>query len=501
HQMGFHSEAVNRLLKVIASENPEYAKEAVTNIVENLPKEYDASVSAALKAIKNKNLIEEKAKDNFNFVLARSAHDKNLYDEAATYGTLVSEKSPHYAEAQYLYSIGLYGAKKIKEAEQMLLKLRAWMKKTGKSDSNIEALISINIARICFIQKRYQAAHEEYMRIPKNHPLWVQGLIEQGWVQLSVDDPEGAIGNMYSLHSPYFKSVFMPESWVVRTIGYINICQYGDAYKTLTRLEQLHSGWLEAVDKYKKIKKDPLDYYNTVKTYIKGRSDQNIDGLPSQVIREIARQRGFLNNQGAINILEDEITQYGYIYGLVKKDQAEVNQKLDRTKARLAKVKVDIEKIKDSPELKKNLSQWNAQKRLDEQLVRSYEFQKEIYEIARLGYLKMKGLAQSRIGHEKTRLRTAAGMQLVEELKDVYARIGQIIEGNEFLRYEIFAGSGENIRYQVSGGATSEAKRIPANVKPQKILNWQFDGEYWEDEIGSYRSSLKNNCPKNFTVR
>jgi len=28
-------------------------------------------------------------------------------------------------------------------------------------------------------------------------------------------------------------------------------------------------------------------------------------------------------------------------------------------------------------------------------------------------------------------------------------------------------------------------------VKPQKILNWEFDGEYWEDEIGSYRSTLK----------
>jgi hypothetical protein len=61
---------------------------------------------------------------------------------------------------------------------------------------------------------------------------------------------------------------------------------------------------------------------------------------------------------------------------------------------------------------------------------------------------------------------------------------------------EIFAGAGENIRYQVAGGETAPANRVPANVKPTKILNWEFDGEYWEDEIGNYRSQAQDNCPQ-----
>ena len=72
--------------------------------------------------------------------------------------------------------------------------------------------------------------------------------------------------------------------------------------------------------------------------------------------------------------------------------------------------------------------------------------------------------------------------------------LARILENNELLRYEVFAGSGENIRYQVAGGETS--RRIPASVLPKsKALHWDFDGEYWEDEIGHYRSTLKNNCP------
>ena len=74
--------------------------------------------------------------------------------------------------------------------------------------------------------------------------------------------------------------------------------------------------------------------------------------------------------------------------------------------------------------------------------------------------------------------------------------MSRTLDNNEFLRYEIFAGSGENIRYQVAGGQTTGDNRLPASVKPQKMMNWTFDGEFWADEIGNYRSSLKNNCPK-----
>jgi len=499
HQMGFHSEAVTRLLEVIKSENKHYLKDAIANIVEDLPRQYDVRVATALKAVKTANVVEPKVQDNYNFVLARAAHAQNRYAEAATHATKVSDKSARYADAQYLLSIALYGNKKLKDAEQVLLGLRKWMATKNQTDKNIQALIAINLARMRFTQGRYQSAHEEYLSVPKDHPVWVQALIEQGWSQLNTDDPAGAIGNMYSLHSPYFKSVFMPESWVVRTIGYIDICQFGDAYRTLTRMEQLHSGWLKAVNQYSTTKKSPDEYYNTVRNYIRGRSDADVDGLPHQVIREIARQRGFLNVQNVLNNYEDEIAQYGFIYSMVRKEQTQVASRMAQAKTRLAKIRANIAKIPKNPDLIKFTNEWNAQRRNEESLVKAYEFQTQIYEESRKGFVKMRTISLARLEREKARGRNVAGQQLIAHLKDIRQRIGQLIEGNEFLRYEIFSGSGENIRYQVAGGATSDARRIPANVKPQKILNWEFDGEYWEDEIGSYRSTLKNNCPNSST--
>ena len=82
----------------------------------------------------------------------------------------------------------------------------------------------------------------------------------------------GAMGNMYSLHSPYFKAVYQPESFVVRTIGYLNICQYGDAYKSLSFLEKDYRNWYGKMSHYVEAKGKPADIYTTVKNYIRGKS-------------------------------------------------------------------------------------------------------------------------------------------------------------------------------------------------------------------------------------
>ncbi len=498
HKMGFHTEAVTRLLRVVKTENVEYTPDAVAALVDNLPKEYDDQVAPVLLSIKNRVLIPASSKDNLHFVIARYADEHGNYKLASDEGQKVSTASPHYADAQYYRAIGLYGDKHVKQAEAALTNLRGWMNQTGYKSDDLKALIAMNLARMYFMQGRYQLAENEYMKVPKDHPLWIEALIEQGWTQLNLDDAAGAIGNMYSLHSPYFRMVYMPESWVVRTIGYINICQYGDAYRALQLMEQKYRGWQKQIQSYLNGRDNSLAYYNTVKNYIRGGSSgRDVDGLPYQVIREIARQRGFTNDQDAVNNLEDEASQYSYVYGILQRDQAGVKFRTNRTNGRVLKLKRDIAAINKHPKNMQYLNEWMAEERNEHRLLEFQKFEGQLYEQARQGYLKMKAMAIARIEQKKYSLVHDAGDQLMAELQGLNKRLSKIFDGNEFLRYEIYAGSGENIRYQVSGGRTAATLRIPSNVKPQKIMHWDFDGEYWQDEIGSYRSTLRNNCPKN----
>jgi hypothetical protein len=65
----------------------------------------------------------------------------------------------------------------------------------------------------------------------------------------------------------------------------------------------------------------------------------------------------------------------------------------------------------------------------------------------------------------------------------------------DVLKYELYSGAGEHIRYQVAGGEVNESKRPELKVEDSKAMKWDFRGEVWEDEIGHYRSGLKNVCP------
>ena len=313
-----------------------------------------------------------------------------------------------------------------------------------------------------------------------------------GWSQLQSGDFEGAIANMYSIQSPFFASVYKPESYVIRTVGYLNLCQYGDAYKTLSLLEHDYRPQLEKMTKYigttgKK------GHYETVKNFLKASKDaKEVDGLPMTVVREMARHRDFTNLQKALNRQIDERPKYGMI-------EAEIDRSLKRAQGQVnvARKNVDLlrkrfAQAKKTPELVDNGFAKQLEKELE--TLNDLFFAVDLYNEAKKAMVAYKADVIAGADTRFENLKSRTEQMLANRLLKMKVELARMLDNNELLRYEVFAGSGENIRYQVAGGDV--ANRVPANAIPKsKNLHWDFDGEYWEDEIGNYRSSLKNNCP------
>lgn len=55
------------------------------------------------------------------------------------------------------------------------------------------------------------------------------------------------------------------------------------------------------------------------------------------------------------------------------------------------------------------------------------------------------------------------------------------------------------MRFQFAGGQIQNSKDAQQKLtaEKEKSLQWKFKGEIWEDEVGHYRSSLKNICQSN----
>lgn len=495
HQLKMEQAAFNNLSKLVASEDKEFGKDALALLAKDLPIIYEKDFYKVMKSAKNsKALITDESRDNVTYRMAKGAYRAGDYKTSATWADQVSEKSEYYDDARFLSAMNAFAngekGKALKKLEALWENLEA--RKVG--NSNIRALTAVNLARMYFAQKKYDKAFAHYMQVPKDHSLWVQALIEQGWTQIALEDYSGAIGNMYSLHSPYFKAVYQPESFVVRTIGYLNICQYGDAYKTLSWLEHDYRDYSDKMSAYLNANKAPLAIYNTVKNYIRGKSTDSVEGVPYQIWRELARRKDFLNLQSALNDKLDETKRYEGVNEKIKAEKASIRARAEQSKKQFDKWRSEIAKAKKNA---KDLVQYEANLKLEKERTIGYRFQLSILEQSREGYLNFQKQSQARLDKETSTLTAKAGETLLKRASSMKTDMSRVLENNEFLRYEVFAGSGENIRYQVAGGKVSgEVSRIPASIKPTKMMNWSFDGEFWEDEIGSYRSSLQNACPK-----
>lgn len=495
--LGMHQAAFDHLSGLVAKEDKEYAKDALRLLAKDLPGIYEEPFYKVMKSVKApKALITDDSRDDVTYRMAKGAYRAGDFKTSAVYAGQVSEKADFYDDARFLIAMNSFALGDKTAALKKLQELWANLESRKVPNNNIRALVAVNLARMNFAAKKYDKALDNYMQVPKDHALWVQALIEQGWTQLALEDYSGAIGNMYSLHSPYFKAVYQPESFVVRTIGYLNICQYGDAYKTLSWMEKDYREWNEKTVAYLSTHSEPLAIYNTVKSYIRGKSDQGVEGVPFQVWREMARRKDFLNLQTALNDKQDETKRYEGVNEKIKTEKASIRYHAEQSKKQFDIWKSKVASVKTDKGQKKNLDQYNANMKLEKDRTVGYRFKLAILEQSRQGYLDFQKTSQVKLDKETVALSVDAGKLLLKRANQMKTEMARVLENNEFLRYEVFAGSGENIRYQVAGGEVSgQVNRIPASIKPTKMMNWNFDGEYWEDEIGSYRSSLQNNCP------
>jgi hypothetical protein len=501
-QMKFYQSAYENLTMAIVSGDKDYNSSALAVLARDLPNVYEKNFFQMMKGQGGlKSLFtaigKEKELNPVYYHLAKGAYRSGEFKTSGNYSEQVTSSSAFYDEAQFLSAMNSFA---LNDKSTALKKLQdLWKRiepKKNDSTANIRALTSLNLARMYFATKKYDKAFEHYMQVPKNHPLWVEALIEQGWTQIALEDFAGAIGNMYSLHSPYFKAVFQPESFVVRSIGYLNICQYGDAYRTLSFIEKDYRDWSGKLGQYLQTKNKPAELYATIRSYIKGKSSEDLEGVPYQIWREMAHRKEFLNMQTALNDQQDEMARFEGVNSKIKEEKAAIRWRSEQAKKRFDQLRAQIAKAQTDNSLKKNVDQWRASMNLERDLTISYRFQLAVLEQGREAFLDYQRRAVATIEKESAAFYRGAGEALLTAARSMQSEMMRVLDNNELLRYEVFAGSGENIRYQVAGGEVSGANRIPASIRPTKMLKWSFDGEFWEDEIGAYRSSLQNLCPK-----
>jgi hypothetical protein len=316
-------------------------------------------------------------------------------------------------------------------------------------------------------------------------------MIEQAWTQILSKDYEGAAGNMFSLHTDFFKKAFQPESYIVRTVGYLNLCQYGDGAKVLHDFKRKYSPVVKKMNEYKTKAKTPIHYYDTIKNWSKNPDQRTMDGLPREFIFSLLRHPSFIQEQKNINSLEDQMEQVNKVsLELVQSErkliatQSDLNGQVANLKERLTKAPDDAQKNF----IKEQLVEADVK-------LSSLKLQMPIGSKARNAMKALRPQLLTRLDQEKSKARDQAGSAIQVRFQNQLSKLTDSMDQSEVLNYELFSGAGEHLRYQLAGGDVNKKERPELKAEDGKAINWEFKGEIWEDEIGHFRSGLQNVCP------
>ena len=100
------------------------------------------------------------------------------------------------------------------------------------------------------------------------------------------------------------------------------------------------------------------------------------------------------------------------------------------------------------------------------------------------------------LGKQKALVVQVAGKFIKGRLADIQ-RLLTVLEGDKLIiGFETTKGEKEFLESKVNVGARIAAQKLLRPPMPESGHEyWPFDGEYWPDEIGYYKYTLKNACP------
>jgi len=431
------------------------------------------------------NDVDVSKNDAYNFFRAKYYLEQGNLGQVEDAIALIDQKSKYYADSLLISALFQYRQGQVDRAEKIFEQILTVIDKS----SPVRSVAGITLARIYFQKNKFKEAFRAYLEVDKSHAFWMQAMVEQAWTQILNKDFEGAAGNMFPLHTDFFKNAYNAESYVVRTVAYLNLCQFGDAASSLQNLGRKYAPIYGRMDTYLKARKDSSEFYDTVRAWLQNPSLKDVDGVPRSVIVEWAKHPSYVNIQRNMNSYEDEITNFNQVtLNLIQREKDllrltnETDKKISETRNK-----------QNDPKANKDILKAEEQKLTI--LLSALKYESANTNRARNQVRTIRDASFVRLDKEKLALRKLASETLKKRFVKMTTDLKELLDQNEVLQYEIYSGAGEHIRFQTASGEVTKEKGEKLQVDKAKAMKWSFKGEIWEDEIGHFRSSLKSACP------
>jgi hypothetical protein len=349
------------------------------------------------------------------------------------------------------------------------------------------------LARALYTVGQYKASQEEFKKISKSSNVLAHSLSDLAWAQLRADDYADAIGTAVNLQSGGLRRTFTPESVMVMAMSFNELCHYPESLRAVEHYRKSYSNAYNWLQSWKEKGASSTGLYSQATAFLRKEGT-----LPEKVATEWIRSPHFIARQ-------DEI-QMSFQYPARAQKARTAAADLQRKMAR--------ELLEFIHELKPRYDKAKAAMKDGDRLPNLLEQD--------LGRLKSMATAYKRLRRAAGPWRSLASHQeakanddrkrLVKEIEKeastlnlrMLLQLDEIAENLHFLEVEIYEGATQDIIWQ---NAHPDYKELVMTFKKESradvATNWNwgsvqggFDGthEIWEDELGSFKAELFDNC-------
>jgi tetratricopeptide (TPR) repeat protein len=98
-----------------------------------------------------------------------------------------------------------------------------------RPDTATRELGILSLGRMHYAHKQFDRSIYYYRQINRDSRWWLTALLESSWAYLRRSDFDKALGNLLTLHSPFFERQYFPESMLIKSIIYYEACRYDEA--------------------------------------------------------------------------------------------------------------------------------------------------------------------------------------------------------------------------------------------------------------------------------
>jgi tetratricopeptide (TPR) repeat protein len=338
--------------------------------------------------------------------------------------------SPYYAQAQYY--LGVIAAVS-KDSDAALAHFSRVQK--AASTSVMKQLAIMNLARTFYEKKEFKKSFNYYSQIERDSDLWLQSVFEGAWAFFMIQKHNNSLGNVHTIHSPFFANRFFPESYILNAITYLRLCRYNALKQQLQKFQERYKPtFVDLKGMLSKYNNQPAAFFSVIGRYNSTNQLKEYTAA-TEVIDSMSRSDAFREAKSVVDGLDSELQQ-------LRKYTAKLEM------SGLADV------LRTSFDQRKSETTSRAGEDLFSQAVQQYRYLRDLSDQTRLINLEMLS--------GKT-----------DELRSKFNAEAIVNDGTQW---------GEGMK--------------PLNLK-QQLEYWPFEGEYWEDELGGYVYNIDSMCGQN----